>query len=805
MLLLLSSPLVLCSVTLWNAAPPSWSLRRREHDVLLHNICTFAWLTQLCDLGDTEFPPLGPPSRQQSISSIGRSTPPVPPGFEGHHHSGSESRRSTPTAPPGLTKPPTAVPDLDGGGSRPSSRASLKRQVSQVVPALPLRPGTPRAVSTPKLESRVLEETPTKGSKGGSKSNVAEEDPKSSVEADTAEKDDAEAKSSKVGEQRNESRPAVDTVKPPPKPEPTAMPAQLPGQKGAPKAMQPSAKGSATVQASSAKAAPVTPSKPDPPKNDAQKKKQPPGKLDIAAAVKDTGTTSSSKQVDSREQQDVPPPSATSKIESPSVASPAAKAAPKTLRVVATPKAENPPTSIPTPKEPVPPIPAVAAVTKLPSRKPSAASINPPGTPSSEQVSISDNLSMTSQSRANSPPPGAAPAVGSSKVGSAPVKAKTKNQLKKERQERAKAIEEEKAKNEEVVAKAVQEEPAAQAQEAIVSRKKKTKKEKEPKPPKVKSQTVPTAATPATGESTPTASRPVTPQQPKVEETVKPTKSSKPSTPINVSISRPPRPQSSGEPSPPPTPTINAAQLIAELKATTPEIQKCIDSLFRSPASTHYKPSQPITAQDIANFKQEFKIDLTSHEVHALLKGKVPAVRYGGENGRMWDRGMVAPSGAHLRALTQELELRFLELEKAINELPDEIKYRPTKPQNDVKFPSVDLEALKKQFENIGGRGVSVMEQMVQDGSTMKKGAFLVDEASKYINEFVMPPATPPPSAGGSVKSQQGGQDVGVTGMANVSPEIAERQLSEAKRVAEERDVQLKKAFKKNKKILGLG
>ena len=38
-----------------------------------------------------------------------------------------------------------------------------------------------------------------------------------------------------------------------------------------------------------------------------------------------------------------------------------------------------------------------------------------------------------------------------------------------------------------------------------------------------------------------------------------------------------------------------------------------------------------------------------------------------------------------------------------------------------------------------------------------------------------------------------------------MSVDIAERQLNEAKRVADERDVALKKAMKKNKKILGLG
>jgi CCR4-NOT transcription complex subunit 4 len=116
---------------------------------------------------DADFPPLGPPSRQQSLdlrhaSDFRQSTPPVPPGFESKHASRSgsvsvsvsvsvsESRNSTPTVPPGLTKPLTAVPQDLEGGSRPSSRASLKSTAnSQIQPALPLRPATPLRVATP--------------------------------------------------------------------------------------------------------------------------------------------------------------------------------------------------------------------------------------------------------------------------------------------------------------------------------------------------------------------------------------------------------------------------------------------------------------------------------------------------------------------------------------------------------------------------------------------------------------------------------------------------------------------------------
>ena len=339
---------------------------------------------------------------------------------------------------------------------------------------------------------------------------------------------------------------------------------------------------------------------------------------------------------------------------------------------------------------------------KLPSRQPSVASVTIPGTPMSEQVSISDNVSMasTSQSRTNSPPPTA----GNGRVGSAPVRNKTKNQMKKERQERAKAMEEQKSKVEEVT-KAIEEGPA---QEAIVSRKKKTKKEKEPRAkPKTSSDT------PSTVQSEVTSAKetPTDPEVPnatlqaanekenikgsqRVEETeTNHVKQAKAATAVPKMSAQPPQ-----EPSPPPTPTLNAAQILADLKSTvSPDIQKCIDSFFRSPAA-YIRAGQSAALRDYgmsngttADLKPG---GLTKEKVEGLLRGTLPCFRYGGESGSTWDRGMITPSGAHLRALTEELENRVLELEKNLREFSEELKFHPTKPQNEMKFPAFDLENL---------------------------------------------------------------------------------------------------------------
>ncbi|KXT09925.1 hypothetical protein AC579_7999 [Pseudocercospora musae] len=764
---------------------------------------------------DSDFPPLR--SRQASIAisqdASRRSTPPIPPGFEAQL--ANESRRSTPSIPPGLSKP-RALPDLEASSSRPSSRpssrASLRRQTSQVFPVVPLpRPGTPaRIASSSRLEKHDKEnavpETPTRPSR---KSPTSELKVAGSARHEEAQEERKDIKAATVEADRAAVPKPLDTKEPERQSKEIKTPISAKAQESDKSVGAQNVKGRQSKQAhvDSSHAAVETLDKSEVDQLDTQKRKHP-GKLDITAATNKINkieqavgapsatADSSTPNKPQRSFSTVSQTSASAKpLDSPSVSSPAIKTtAPRTLRVVQTPKAETPPPVAP------PAIPAVVGH-RLPSRQPSVTSINPPGTPSSEQISMSDNISMTSTSvsRANSPPPAA------SKVGSAPVRAKTKNQQKKERQERAKALEDEKAKQDEAV-KTSSNEPVV---EAIVSRKKKEKKAKDIKPSKAR------AAATATADTTPTASRPVSPSgKVVIEATVKAEspvpipKEAKPATPVKTTP--PPAPQAAN-PSPPPTPTLDPAQLLREIKASVPQMQKCIDSLFRVSSSQLNKTQQHNVSQKdlLAHFKADFKYTPTKEEVEALLKGSIPAVYYGGEDGRTFDRGMITPAGAHLRALTQEIEQRFLELEKAIRETPEELRFKSSKPQNETKFETFDLEALRHTFENGTQRGASVMEQMVQDGSAMKKGAFLVDEASKYINEFVMPPVTPPPqrqSQQQREKEHQHGSHANAAAQSgtNMSLDHLERQIGEAKRANEERENSLKKMIKKNKKLLGV-
>jgi CCR4-NOT transcription complex subunit 4 len=722
----------------------------------------------------------------------------------------------------------------------------LRRAASgHIVPAIPLRPGTPGASVTPsrtasraaspskKDDDDVVAETPTKKSKGTAsrlldQHKLATED-EAEQKHQSLEPKENEKPSTKPGPTKT-SRSVADVVKSKKEDKPSVIEKKSPVIDLTEQQAPIKSKKGKAVEEKTPVAAPISQPPNDPVvapkedlkpttaapakidgKSDASKRKHP-GKLDIAAAVEKQAQTISSNAATTTTPADVgtpikqlrnlsQPPSSLPASPNVSVPSPAFKTAPRTLRVVQTPKAEVQPVvqSVSTPP--------VAANSKMPSRKPSVASMNLPGTPSSEHVSMSDNMSMTSASvsRANSPPP-----PGVSRVGSAPIREKTKSQQKKDRQERAKAKEEEDKAKLLMGGNVIAEEPA---QEAIVSRKKKEKKEKAPK--SVKPKEVAQKAEPVTTDTTPTVSRPVSPGPQEREEPIQV------EIPFPAPVRTPSMPlQSPHEPSPPPTPTLSPAQIVAELRAAKPEIQKALDSLFRTSGAASLKSGQNIIPKDLSNpasWKTDFNIKLTKDEVDALLKHSVPAIQYGGEEGRIWDRGMVTPSGAHLRALNQELERRFLDLEGALQSMPEELRWRPTKPQNETRFPSFDLEALKRDFENVGARGVSVMEAMVQDGSSMKKGAFLVDEASRYINEFVMPPATPPPSVGGgsnSGRQQQASsgaqQQQQVPAMQTEilpahSVEAAERQLHDAKKASEEKELNLKKAMRRNKKALGMG
>lgn len=204
-------------------------------------------------------------------------------------------------------------------------------------------------------------------------------------------------------------------------------------------------------------------------------RRQRPGKLDIAAA-KDASWKAVESMTSSAAQAKPETPSKTLGKVAHTTSQPSTPAtgvsqstasstprhtAPRTIRVVQTPKDETSrltgafsggANSVVTPEA------------KQVSRQPSIVSINQPGTPVNEFISDNASLTSTSISRPGSPPTG--------KVGSAPLRHTTKSHQKKERQTRAKRAEESKASEETNVDSG----PVEPVQAPIIGRKKKTKK-----------------------------------------------------------------------------------------------------------------------------------------------------------------------------------------------------------------------------------------------------------------------------------------------------------------------------------------
>ncbi|KAI0169352.1 hypothetical protein GGR52DRAFT_574574 [Hypoxylon sp. FL1284] len=356
---------------------------------------------------------------------------PVPPGLGfGHPH---------PAATIGSERSLTPGPQNQAGHNTTSSRpVAIPRPVTPLIPK-----ATTKSASSAKKAS-----TPVSGTEA--KNSIKELAAKSGLSKDIA------AQASKTpsgrGVLQEEDFPALDSVKAssPPKLTP-ALPSKPMSSAKIPQAKKPT--GDAAAKDPVSKAAP---SKAD--------KRPVPSTLDIAAATKtvpqtSVGISETASAMDKSSSQ-VPTSaatqaaqgasaSATPTLTTASVSSPLAKLAPKTLRLVHTPKTEAPPIHLP---------PASVASIRA------ASSSHRPATPASEIISDTASIvsASVSVSRTSSPPP--------SKVGTASVRATTKSQQRKQRKEASK----------EAAAQIAESKPVEHEVEIapILGRKKKQKKEK---------------------------------------------------------------------------------------------------------------------------------------------------------------------------------------------------------------------------------------------------------------------------------------------------------------------------------------
>ncbi|OSS50952.1 hypothetical protein B5807_04330 [Epicoccum nigrum] len=407
----------------------------------------------------------------------------------------------------------------------------------------------------------------------------------------------------------------------------------------------------------------------------ASAKRQPPSKLDIPAAKlveKEpvAAATPTKGEPQTKNARVLPPTTAPSVPASPAVAvapSPIKHtAAPRTLRLVSTPKVETPPVVA----APTPPLPQIPTVDKLRSRQASIASLNQPGTPASDL--ISDTASMTSGmiSRANSPPPGTI-------VGSAPVRKVTKAQAKKNRQER-KRQEEEKGK-----AEAGSDVEVVQA--PIIGRKKKAKKPSTtPKPLAAMASAMKEAAA---------KSQPASPKSATVEDEPleTPTLSSVKAQSAHNSASATPEPETQPEDArerrePTAQSVLNDLQKTGDLLVSALEFFKPLSSTLthtsRSNQSGH--PTSP----------PDLKIHFSEADLDALARKK--PVHLSGQDGKPDSRTLITPNGKFLWGLTAELEEKALSLENEIERLTGCLRFHPstrTAPHHHQPspYPSTDV------------------------------------------------------------------------------------------------------------------
>lgn len=330
---------------------------------------------------------------------------------------------------------------------------------------------------------------------------------------------------------------------------------------------------------------------------------------------------------------------------------------PRVLRVVDTPKTETPPPPL------VAQVLSSIAQTKVRSRRPSLSSAGRPSTPA-DVGSDYDLMTSASVSRANSPPP--------TKIGSAPVRAVTKNQAKKERRLKAKQAEE--AMKEEVTA-VIPEEPV---QAPIIGRKRKTRK-----PPTVSSEPSATGSTRAPsdveGPADPKTEAKPEPevQKPKPIEKIIDTSSSTPNSDDRATELPTVEPWRANN-------TI--AQLVKDAEATgtsikdlflertaplhvllaqmhnTGQIDLNSHPLF-NPPPLNQRTDMKCTAEDYEFLNHPMA--LTEEEKKLLLSGQPVRINHGIDSLKV--RCLITPKGRILRHLSDEEEERYLELESRID------------------------------------------------------------------------------------------------------------------------------------------
>lgn len=578
-------------------------------------------------------------------------------------------RRSTPSIPPGFSAAMAHRP-MSNYSTPPKSRtASITNNlIAPSVPATPVRAPVASGVSTPAKVSTPQEkaEDATVATAGKAAKPPAADKPSTKASQPKVQLTPEESKKKAV-----ETEPAQPKeVKPSVLETPVKATPKGKGKKGKAINYEP------LIQKDTKEntPAPLTPAI-------SVAKRQHPGKLDIAAATKlpDIASplpTSSIKPDATGKARPVSLASAVSSVPaSPaatSTGSPVKRTAPRTLRVVATPKVETPPASVATPQLPT--------VDKLRSRQASIVSVNQPGTPASELISETASIvTSASVSRASSPPP-----VGG-KVGTAPIRKKTKSQAKKERQERARQILEE-----QVLAL---EEKTEEVQAPIIGRKKKTKKPGSSTPK-------PTAAAAAVAAA---KSQPASPKATAVDdESSSDAKvsgaTSAQSTTATVSSAAELQPAVQPNTEEAKEKNTSVQAIIADLQKHGELVASTLEFFKPLSSSLAHTARNPQTASNTATPPPDTKMHLTEADLEDLAQKK--PVRISGQDGKPDSRTLITPQGKFFWGLTPELEEKALELEKHIEESHGAARFHPRKQTPGAQGSGAQMGPTSAQSQN---------------------------------------------------------------------------------------------------------
>ncbi|KAH5107603.1 hypothetical protein HBH72_043410 [Parastagonospora nodorum] len=628
-------------------------------------------------------------------------------------HFFTQSRRATPTIPPGFSA--TAIPRaiVEESKSRPSSRPMSRTTSSTITPAVPVVPVTPaknkktkQPVEAPPAITTQVKATPETPTKVTGKASTVKTP---TVGVPTP-------KAVEVTPIQKKQQPKAEEKKPTPEtPGKESVKGKAPKKNASSQDTSPqkkTAKASAVESKEPTTAPFATPV--------ASTKRQPPGKLDITAASQspagEQSLATSSQKADAqvKSTRATPVTSTTSVPASPAAAatgSPIKRTvAPRTLRVVPTPKTENPP---PLSAASAPPLPQISTVDKLRSRQASIASMNLPGTPISEMMSDTASVTSTSFSRANSPPP-----IGG-KVGTAPVRKKTKSQAKKDRQERKKQIEEEMAIEE-------NKSDVEVIQAPIIGRKKKTKK-------------------PTTIPKSLTKSQPASPKPAMVEEVYS-------DAPAPVVAARPaPSPKTSATATPDPEHfpdskerrECTAQSIMVDLQKTGELLASTLE--FFKPLSSSLTHASRTTPASSVSGPPDLKIHFSEADLEALAKKK--PVRLNGHDDRSDSRTLITPNGKFFWGLSEELEEKALQLERQIEELRGHARFHPRKhpsyphshnaatSQNKDVLPAIAT-ALKEAGKKLGNNNTQQMPRL--DAQSILNEA--AREAARQAERLPLPP-----------------------------------------------------------------